>query len=433
MQSSNIKGYVVFFFLLISIPVFAITDEEVFRNFQFSFVNPGARSTAMGGAFIALADDATATEANPAGLNLLVKPEVSFEYRHTGFDQKEANSSNEIPNGSQITTVSSTNQLDSLNQASFFSVVLPVKAVVFAFSRQEAAKLDGTLGEQFHQTTSPISSVQLTSSGEEHLDVTNYSFSAATRLGDLLLGGSLRYSKLDWNVSVGNTEETLLPNQPPRTTLDFSNSLDDSDGAAAFNVGAIYNFKSHLSVGAVYKGNAKFSVTETETPNGNKAGSFENVLKIPDIFGIGVTARPTESLTISYDLVRIQYSDLLESFQAGYGIITDPLNNERVSYDIGDATEHHLGGEYFLPFQQVAVTIRAGYFRKPIAALAFLSAPNEDQNTQNVLAAVYAPRDDENHFTFGNGFVFKPHFQIDWAADLANSANSFVISAVSRF
>lgn len=33
----------------------------------FRFGPPGARSLGMGGAFVALADDATASEANPAG------------------------------------------------------------------------------------------------------------------------------------------------------------------------------------------------------------------------------------------------------------------------------------------------------------------------------------------------------------------------------
>lgn len=37
-------------------------------TFQFSFSNPGARSLGFGGAFVALADDATASFANPAGL-----------------------------------------------------------------------------------------------------------------------------------------------------------------------------------------------------------------------------------------------------------------------------------------------------------------------------------------------------------------------------
>src|SRR5436190_18966730 len=48
---------------------------------QFDFINPGAKSLALGGAFAGVADDATASFANPAGLTLLGGPAVSVEIR----------------------------------------------------------------------------------------------------------------------------------------------------------------------------------------------------------------------------------------------------------------------------------------------------------------------------------------------------------------
>jgi hypothetical protein len=45
-----------------------VEAQAGFTTFQFSFSNPGARSMGLGGAFVALADDATAAFANPAGL-----------------------------------------------------------------------------------------------------------------------------------------------------------------------------------------------------------------------------------------------------------------------------------------------------------------------------------------------------------------------------
>ena len=48
------------------------------------FTNPGARSIALGGAFAAIADDATAAFANPAGLVQILRPEISAEIRGTG-------------------------------------------------------------------------------------------------------------------------------------------------------------------------------------------------------------------------------------------------------------------------------------------------------------------------------------------------------------
>ena len=54
-------------------PAAAQTDEDHFQTLPFNFSNPGARPTAMGGAFIGLADDASAAVANPAGLTSLAK------------------------------------------------------------------------------------------------------------------------------------------------------------------------------------------------------------------------------------------------------------------------------------------------------------------------------------------------------------------------
>jgi hypothetical protein len=44
-----------------------LNNSETFSGFQFNFNNPGARALGMGGAFVAVADDATAVIANPAG------------------------------------------------------------------------------------------------------------------------------------------------------------------------------------------------------------------------------------------------------------------------------------------------------------------------------------------------------------------------------
>src|SRR5213075_3395616 len=68
---------------LITVPAVAQnTDIESVSGLQFNFGNPGARSLGMGGAFLGLADDASAAEANPAGLTILRKPEVSIEVRN---------------------------------------------------------------------------------------------------------------------------------------------------------------------------------------------------------------------------------------------------------------------------------------------------------------------------------------------------------------
>src|SRR5206468_9604725 len=73
---------------LVALPAAAQnTDIESLSGLQFNFGNPGARSLGMGGAFLGLADDASAAEANPAGLTILRKPEISIEGRN--FEEQQ--------------------------------------------------------------------------------------------------------------------------------------------------------------------------------------------------------------------------------------------------------------------------------------------------------------------------------------------------------
>ena len=58
-------------------------------------VGSGARAVGMGGAFIAVADDATAASWNPAGLTQLKKPEISFAYSY--FKRRDDFSSRSHP------------------------------------------------------------------------------------------------------------------------------------------------------------------------------------------------------------------------------------------------------------------------------------------------------------------------------------------------
>ncbi len=71
--------------MLLVLPL-PLAAQEGPVTFELSFSSPGARSMGLGGAFVALADDATAAFANPAGLVQLLKPEVSMEGRWQSYE-----------------------------------------------------------------------------------------------------------------------------------------------------------------------------------------------------------------------------------------------------------------------------------------------------------------------------------------------------------
>jgi len=415
----------VVFLVSISLNAFAITDEEIFRNVQFTFVNPGARSSAMGGAFIGLADDATAAEANPGGLTILTKPEVSFEYRNTSFNSTELNSLNALDN---TTGLASFNTQEDLNQPSFVSFVYPTSHFTFAFSRNESLRVRGTLNEVLS-----LQGGNVVAAGETDQKIANYNFTLAKRIvNKFSLGGSLRFSKLDWDAGERNF---LVVGQ--NQLLGYSTVLNDSDTQFSFNVGAKYDANSHLSLGFVYKKNPKFEVTETELVGvpelTQKPGPFTNVFRVPDTYGVGAAVKPNDSITVTADVVRIQYSQLTDGFQAGYNFVDDLLTNQDVSFKVDNGTEFHVGTEFIIILKNIPIALRQGYYRRPSNSLVVDNVAPQFSAARKFLEAFFPNRSDENHFTIGNGFVFGPHFQVDWALDIANSTDAFVLSTVARF
>jgi hypothetical protein len=77
---SSHPGVLILLFVGLLAPA-GVSGQETIVPLQLSFSDPGARSMGFGGAFVALADDATAAFANPAGLVQLLRPEVSVEGR----------------------------------------------------------------------------------------------------------------------------------------------------------------------------------------------------------------------------------------------------------------------------------------------------------------------------------------------------------------
>src|SRR5205807_5441343 len=79
---ASMKARLVFTFiaLLGSAGARAQFESALLSKIPFNVANPGGKSLAMGGAFTAIADDATAALANPAGLGLL----SSFEFGASG-------------------------------------------------------------------------------------------------------------------------------------------------------------------------------------------------------------------------------------------------------------------------------------------------------------------------------------------------------------
>ena len=73
----NYKLFIIALCIII-LPQSLLSQADFVLTNNFNFIGAGARARGMGGAFIGVADDATATSWNPGGLAKLEKPEASL-------------------------------------------------------------------------------------------------------------------------------------------------------------------------------------------------------------------------------------------------------------------------------------------------------------------------------------------------------------------
>ena len=123
--------FLLLFLLFAHTSAWALVASNDFFGVDFRFNNPGARSTAMGGAFIGLADDATAAYANPAGLTILTEPEISAEFKYGDY-------TNRVPRETDTDDFTDTN-----NSVSFLSLAHPTQKANITVYRHPRCQLGG--------------------------------------------------------------------------------------------------------------------------------------------------------------------------------------------------------------------------------------------------------------------------------------------------
>ena len=138
--------------------------QEAPPALEFSFSNPGARSMGLGGAFVALADDATAAFANPAGLVQLLRPEVSLELRRRDYSTPYTLGGRVVglPTGLGIDTVDGIRTAfsnETTSGVSFLSFVYPGTRWSVALYRHQladfslATEINGLFGDVSEDVT----------------------------------------------------------------------------------------------------------------------------------------------------------------------------------------------------------------------------------------------------------------------------------------
>ncbi len=207
------------------------------------FTNPGARSLGLGGAFAAIADDATAAFANPAGLVQILRPEISAEIRGTGSSG---------PFDAEFTIEGGVSGLG------FFSFVFPAGEWAFALYSHQLGSLDFTFNGPFPQT--------------REFTVRSYSGAAAFQVSEnLSFGAGLSYFDGDRSTGTGPAE------------------ISDADWG--LNAGILWSPSSDWNLAGFYRQGPDFDSRSDPTQ-----------LTFPDVYGLGAAFQPNAgALTIGFE------------------------------------------------------------------------------------------------------------------------------------
>ncbi len=421
---------------------------------------PGARALGLAGAFTAVADDATAAEANPAGLTILNQPEFSLHLRNSDFSvdffDPEALDSAQFggPSGDLIKTFD-----DSSSNISFVSFVKPFdRWVLSAFYGNQ---LDISASAPTESVFDPNFIDTFTNDNFLDAEVEGFGLSAAFRINDLVsVGLTVKNTELDvrtvdsLTVDDFNDLEDIFgdPSIGIGSRQDFANvindvgnvtsTIDGDDSDTVFNVGVLVNPNGKWSFGAVYKEGATFSVSSLTNVNTqlncvgsgtltdfcndvfnlipdtvasfNGSSSFVNQteIAIPDRLTLGLALRPSDTLLLSLDLNLVEYEDLPAPRRAALG-----FGATGAGQNLSDEVQYHLGVEKVFPLSGEwlnVFTLRGGVFEE------------KDRDGFRQLDT------DDRHYTFGIGAVIR-NLQIDLAYDVSDAVDNLVLSGIYRF
>jgi hypothetical protein len=414
-----------------------VSGQEAAVPLQFNYSDPGARSMGFGGAFVALADDATAALSNPAGLVQILKPEVSIEGRRWNYSTPftEGGRVEGLPSGIGIDSTvgirTATSDVD-ITGISFVSFVYPKEDWSLAFYRHNLANFEFFSETQglFGGGTDCCQIRDFDMRVGNDIDIVSYGLSAAYRVNDSLdLGLGVVYYDASFvsNATLFRADDdspqsamALNSYLPERSVLNERIFFDDTD--TALTAGFLWRLSDSWSIGGVYRHTPKVNIGvelsageafDPGIPSGELLSGGAGVLELPKIYGLGLAYRePDGRLTVSVQWDHVNYASIVDSLK---------LDDRAMD----DVNELHRGAEYVFIGSTPIVAVRFGAWLEPDHRMR--------SAVDNVFSRALLPRGkDELHLSAGLGVAMQG-YQIDLAVDLADHLDTWSLSVIYNF
>ncbi|MBF0563845.1 MAG: outer membrane protein transport protein [Nitrospirae bacterium] len=355
--------YILFHLLAVFCIVSSAASGPVSRIEMASSPNPvgsGARALGMGGAFIAVADDATAASWNPAGLIQLERPEISAVGAY--FNRVESNYFMDPTdaNGSQKTEKTSLNYLSAV-----YPFCIGDHNMVGSISYQHLYDFDRkwdfnfySPGHVTYKQTGKLSAVGL-----------SYSIQLLEQLS-----AGMTFNVWNDAISPNNWQADMVQSSsnPNNPDIIVGHSLTKYMlSGYNFNLGLLWTVNENFAVGAVFKSpfaaNLKREYSMTSTANllpSNGTVTDNEKLFMPMSYGVGTSYRFSDPFTVSLDFYRTQWNRfILKSGDGTYTSAVTGLSND--ASNVKPTNQVRFGTEYLFIKDTHTTALRAGLFYDP--------------------------------------------------------------------
>jgi hypothetical protein len=445
---------------------------------SFNLGNPGGKSLAMGGAFTAIADDATAALANPAGLGLLSSIQVGVSAKR--FDDTIGlSTARSTATGSLTADYPAVSRVNSdlgntSSAVEFAGVVVPVSSrFVAAVTYAENLRFSGDPGPDGYAY------IELRDNRSGGLTRRDYLYEyreyGSVELTNRLLGfsGAYRVServRLGAGITLNRTTFDLLGDAggPHRIVSTAFRSPTDVDvfsetlavrGFGGTAVGFVAGFhvdllpSGKLTAGGAYRWSSKTEGTlvlggDVPTP---LAGAKERTFSfaVPRDAALGLAAQPMPGLTVAAEAQWVDYAGSVgaplptESYVglAGpFGVPVDPVLASPSSPK--SVVVPRLGVEYVATSGDLRLAFRVGYHREPAHGVTSdltvadssgarfdITDPPLSQSVRTVFDGGRA----DDRFSGGLGVTFARGLSADVAYDLGRSSRRLALSLFYGF
>ncbi|MBP6672470.1 MAG: hypothetical protein KA247_04945 [Bacteroidetes bacterium] len=334
---------------------------------DFNITGAGARAEGFGGAFIGLADDATAVVWNPAGLIQLERPEVSVVTR---FKSEKAEFTNTID--------PSLNASESQGNFSFNfgSLAVPIASgetkivIAAAFQRQidfyeSQKRQQEVLGTGIFNPNYIVSERSETRGG-----VNTITPAIGVRLNPMVSFG------LSTNIWIGSLNSTIqlddsrfIVRDEDTYELDYSGlnfvfgglvDLEGMKNGIPLKLGVTVRTPFKLKATGQYSFDRRIGTVL------NGQFELEQEIEMPFMFGLGTSYRLGENLTVAIDYEMRKFG--------AKSIVSTATNNlngnsatsvDGISESRQDLNEFRVGAEYLIVTDNFVIPVRAGFKTVP--------------------------------------------------------------------